>query len=68
MRSYATIETWVYKRKSKYGMYRQKVKVQIDKIVGYDDSNPTWREVDSSTGVKAGDKWFQKHGTPTRDD
>ena len=58
MRSYATIETWVYKLKKGWsgaGMFRQKVKVQIDRVAGYDDSNPTWREVDSTTGEK--DTW-----------
>ena len=62
-RSYAKVRTNVLKLKSKYGMFQQKVKVQIDRIAGYDDSNPTWREVDSTTATK-GDTWFQKGGTP----
>jgi hypothetical protein len=58
-RAHASIETWVRKLKSKYGMYRQKVKVQIDKQVGFSDTNPSWREVDSATSQK--DYWFQKN-------
>ena len=63
LRSYAKVRTNVFKLKSKYGMFQQKVKVQIDRIAGYDDGNPTWRQVDSTTATK-GDTWFQKDGTP----
>jgi hypothetical protein len=58
-RSYASIETWVYKLTSKYGQYRQKVKVQIDKAVGFDDNEPIWRKVEAQTTEK--DYWFQKN-------
>jgi hypothetical protein len=42
-------------------MYRQKVKVQIDRMAGYGDSDPTWRQVDGSSSTKGDAGWFVKY-------
>jgi opacity protein-like surface antigen len=47
--AYAKVYTVVKKLDAKYGQYYQKIKVQIDLLAGYDDSNPTWRKVDAQT-------------------
>ena len=66
-RSYAIVDTHVYKLKTRYGLFRQKIKVQIDKQVGFSDSRPDWRQVDSVTDTKGDAGWFQKdvaYGSP----
>lgn len=62
VRAYATANAYVYKLKSKYGMYRQKIKVQIDYNRRTNpNATPDWREVDGSSGTK--ESWFQKYST-----
>ena len=58
-RAYGSIKTWVRKLSSKYGQYRQKVKVQLDKQVGFNAARPDWRQVAARTTEGA---WFQKDG------
>ena len=74
VRAYGTAQAWVYKLKSKHGMYRQKIKVQIDYNRRTNPgAKPDWDQVDGTTGVKkyvdangvTQDHWFQKGADAT---
>lgn len=58
VRAYGTIDSWVRKLPSgrfrSSGLFYQKIKVQIDKQVGFSDARPDWRQVDGSSGVERG--------------
>jgi hypothetical protein len=67
--AHATIDTYVYKLHKKTGMFRQKVKVQIDRQAGY--AGTDWRQVSgaSRAGTKGDAGWIipdssTRDGTP----
>jgi hypothetical protein len=63
-RTYASAEAQVYELPSGWkgkGLFRQKIKIQIDRQAGYDGDRPMWREVYGQSGTKEGDtSWFQR--------